>query len=132
MATMTLDRGGGTLSVKIAVGPVQKTFWSVSKRAPQVGGGYGDWVTVMIFDDQSGGPVNRTVAVGDCADLIGSQISIVFFVARVNFSQADPYRIEAEFSCAGNAQITGARQANSGSLDQTHIVEQFDFVVAAR
>jgi hypothetical protein len=131
MATMTLDRGGGTLSVKIAVGPLQKTFWSVSKRSPQAGGGYGDWHTVSIFDDQSGGAVNQTVAVGDCANLIGSQISIVFFVARVNFSQADPYRIAAEFFCASNAPIAGKKQADSGNLDQTHIVEQFDFVVAA-
>ena len=128
---MTLDSEGGTLSARITVGPVQKTFWSVSKRPPKAGGGFGDWISLAIFDDQSSGNVNQTVIVDDSANLIGFQIAVVFFVARVNFNQADPYRYEVEFFNSKKSPITGSRQAGNGLLDKTHILEQFDFVVVA-
>jgi hypothetical protein len=127
MATMKVDTAGGLLSVDISVGPLQKTFWSVSKRAPKGNGGYDAWVRVATFDNNSGGEVNQRVGVGDCGDLIGSQISIVFFVIRIN--QGESYKIKAAFSCETGAAITGGMQSDSGTLGQPHLTEQFDFEV---
>ncbi|WHO38589.1 hypothetical protein PMI04_018930 [Sphingobium sp. AP49] len=131
MAIMTVDLAGGLLSVRISVSPVQKTFWSVSTRAPNPGGGYGPWQRVATFDDQSGGTVNQLIGIGDCADLIGRQIAIVFFVMRVNFAQADPYSVKARFSCANELPISGSQRSGNGTVDQPHVLQQLDFEVEA-
>ena len=131
MATMTVERAGGLLSVDMRIGPVQKSFWSVSIRRPMAGGGHGPWQRIKTFDDKSAGNPNQSVDIDDCDTLIGSQIAIIFFVMRLNFGQADPYRVLARFACAAGTPISGGERSDSGSLAQTHVIRQFDFEVAA-
>lgn len=131
MATMTVDRSGGLLSVDMRIGPVQKSFWSVSIRQPVAAGEHGPWQRIATFDDKSAGNPNQRVDIGDCNALIGSQIAIIFFVMRLNFGQADPYRVRAHFACAAGTPISGGEQSDSGSLAQTHVIRQFDFEVSA-
>ena len=131
MQSLITPKNGRKLSVAISVGPMQKTSWSVSIRAPVAGGGFGAWTRIAdFFSDQPIGSVNRVVDVDDCLNLDGHQITIVFFVQRVNPNAADPFAVRADFRCDSGASIGNNSQSDSGTLAQPHVLDQFDFVVA--